>query len=300
MGRTRVTLADVAAASGVSVTTASLVLTGRARELRISEDGRAPGPFDGAGAGLPARHPGGGPASGTFADDRVRVGHRHLVGIRGRAGQGRGGRRVPAWVHALRRRRRAGIPRSSGRWSRRCGPAGGRHCLRRHVHEGGHGAGRPAPRAHRAAQRHGRDSFGHAVGGARRGAGWSFGGTRSRRGGARQRRPPDRGGTGSCTTSRRTASPPWSASRHARGVRGRGRRGGQRTPLSYVDAGVRLRRHQGAAAQPPAQGVGLLQRPPGVRGLPGARRRPGSRRAGRRLRDRVRRPPRRLVDAAAG
>jgi LacI family transcriptional regulator len=32
-----VTLADVAAASGVSVTTASLVLTGRARELRISE-----------------------------------------------------------------------------------------------------------------------------------------------------------------------------------------------------------------------------------------------------------------------
>ncbi|WP_434443253.1 LacI family DNA-binding transcriptional regulator [Lentzea sp. E54] len=37
MGRTRVTLADVAAASGVSVTTASLVLTGRARELRISE-----------------------------------------------------------------------------------------------------------------------------------------------------------------------------------------------------------------------------------------------------------------------
>ncbi|MET9230190.1 LacI family DNA-binding transcriptional regulator [Lentzea sp. NPDC003310] len=31
------TLADVAAASGVSVTTASLVLTGRARELRISE-----------------------------------------------------------------------------------------------------------------------------------------------------------------------------------------------------------------------------------------------------------------------
>ncbi|WP_439657036.1 LacI family DNA-binding transcriptional regulator [Lentzea sp. HUAS TT2] len=38
MRRTRVTLADVAAASGVSVTTASLVLTGRARELRISED----------------------------------------------------------------------------------------------------------------------------------------------------------------------------------------------------------------------------------------------------------------------
>ncbi|GGU54576.1 LacI family DNA-binding transcriptional regulator [Lentzea flava] len=38
MGRTRVTLADVAAASGVSVTTASLVLTGRARELRISAD----------------------------------------------------------------------------------------------------------------------------------------------------------------------------------------------------------------------------------------------------------------------
>ncbi|MDX8032718.1 LacI family DNA-binding transcriptional regulator [Lentzea sp. BCCO 10_0856] len=37
MGRTRVTLADVAAASGVSITTASLVLTGRARELRISE-----------------------------------------------------------------------------------------------------------------------------------------------------------------------------------------------------------------------------------------------------------------------
>jgi len=37
VGRTRVTLADVAAASGVSVTTASLVLTGRARELRISE-----------------------------------------------------------------------------------------------------------------------------------------------------------------------------------------------------------------------------------------------------------------------
>lgn len=37
MGRTRVTLADVAAASGVSVTTASLVLTGRGRELRISE-----------------------------------------------------------------------------------------------------------------------------------------------------------------------------------------------------------------------------------------------------------------------
>lgn len=37
MGRTRVTLADVAAASGVSVTTASLVLAGRARELRISE-----------------------------------------------------------------------------------------------------------------------------------------------------------------------------------------------------------------------------------------------------------------------
>ncbi|SDO34806.1 LacI family DNA-binding transcriptional regulator [Lentzea jiangxiensis] len=37
MGRSRVTLADVAAASGVSVTTASLVLTGRARELRISE-----------------------------------------------------------------------------------------------------------------------------------------------------------------------------------------------------------------------------------------------------------------------
>ncbi|MFD5831214.1 LacI family DNA-binding transcriptional regulator, partial [Lentzea sp. NPDC060358] len=36
-GRSRVTLADVAAASGVSVTTASLVLTGRARELRISE-----------------------------------------------------------------------------------------------------------------------------------------------------------------------------------------------------------------------------------------------------------------------
>jgi LacI family transcriptional regulator len=36
VGRTRVTLADVAAASGVSVTTASLVLTGRARELRIS------------------------------------------------------------------------------------------------------------------------------------------------------------------------------------------------------------------------------------------------------------------------
>ncbi|SER64083.1 LacI family DNA-binding transcriptional regulator [Lentzea albida] len=35
--RTRVTLAHVAAASGVSVTTASLVLTGRARELRISE-----------------------------------------------------------------------------------------------------------------------------------------------------------------------------------------------------------------------------------------------------------------------
>jgi LacI family transcriptional regulator len=33
-----VTLADVAAASGVSVTTASLVLTGRARELRISAD----------------------------------------------------------------------------------------------------------------------------------------------------------------------------------------------------------------------------------------------------------------------
>ncbi|MDT7788017.1 MAG: LacI family transcriptional regulator [Pseudonocardiales bacterium] len=38
MGRTRVTLADVAAASGVSVTTASLVLTGRARELRISAE----------------------------------------------------------------------------------------------------------------------------------------------------------------------------------------------------------------------------------------------------------------------
>jgi LacI family transcriptional regulator len=38
VGRTRVTLADVAAASGVSVTTASLVLTGRARELRISAD----------------------------------------------------------------------------------------------------------------------------------------------------------------------------------------------------------------------------------------------------------------------
>ena len=38
MGRTRVTLADVAAASGVSVTTVSLVLTGRARELRISEE----------------------------------------------------------------------------------------------------------------------------------------------------------------------------------------------------------------------------------------------------------------------
>jgi len=37
VGRSRVTLADVAAASGVSVTTASLVLTGRARELRISE-----------------------------------------------------------------------------------------------------------------------------------------------------------------------------------------------------------------------------------------------------------------------
>lgn len=36
MGRARVTLADVAAASGVSITTASLVLTGRARELRIS------------------------------------------------------------------------------------------------------------------------------------------------------------------------------------------------------------------------------------------------------------------------
>lgn len=36
--RTRVTLADVAAASGVSVTTASLVLTGRARELRISAE----------------------------------------------------------------------------------------------------------------------------------------------------------------------------------------------------------------------------------------------------------------------
>lgn len=35
--RTRVTLAHVAAACGVSVTTASLVLTGRARELRISE-----------------------------------------------------------------------------------------------------------------------------------------------------------------------------------------------------------------------------------------------------------------------
>ena len=38
MRRTRVTLADVAAASGVSVTTASLVLTGRARELRISAE----------------------------------------------------------------------------------------------------------------------------------------------------------------------------------------------------------------------------------------------------------------------
>lgn len=38
MGRTRVTLADVAAASGVSITTASLVLTGRARELRISTE----------------------------------------------------------------------------------------------------------------------------------------------------------------------------------------------------------------------------------------------------------------------
>lgn len=38
MGRTRVTLADIAAASGVSVTTASLVLTGRARELRISAE----------------------------------------------------------------------------------------------------------------------------------------------------------------------------------------------------------------------------------------------------------------------
>lgn len=38
MGRTRVTLADVAAASGVSITTASLVLTGRARELRISAE----------------------------------------------------------------------------------------------------------------------------------------------------------------------------------------------------------------------------------------------------------------------
>ncbi|MFD9700291.1 LacI family DNA-binding transcriptional regulator [Lentzea sp. NPDC059081] len=36
VGRSRVTLADVAAASGVSVTTASLVLTGRGRELRIS------------------------------------------------------------------------------------------------------------------------------------------------------------------------------------------------------------------------------------------------------------------------
>jgi len=38
VGRTRVTLADVAAASGVSITTASLVLTGRARELRISTE----------------------------------------------------------------------------------------------------------------------------------------------------------------------------------------------------------------------------------------------------------------------
>lgn len=38
MRRTRVTLADVAAESGVSVTTASLVLSGRARELRISAD----------------------------------------------------------------------------------------------------------------------------------------------------------------------------------------------------------------------------------------------------------------------
>lgn len=38
MRRARVTLADVAAASGVSVTTASLVLTGRARELRISAE----------------------------------------------------------------------------------------------------------------------------------------------------------------------------------------------------------------------------------------------------------------------
>ncbi|MGM1064806.1 LacI family DNA-binding transcriptional regulator [Saccharothrix sp. Mg75] len=38
MGRRRVTLADVAAASGVSSTTASLILSGRARELRISEE----------------------------------------------------------------------------------------------------------------------------------------------------------------------------------------------------------------------------------------------------------------------
>lgn len=37
MGRTRVTLADVARAAGVSSTTASLVLSGRGRELRISE-----------------------------------------------------------------------------------------------------------------------------------------------------------------------------------------------------------------------------------------------------------------------
>ena len=36
--RQRVTLADVAKASGVSPTTASLVLTGRGRDLRISHD----------------------------------------------------------------------------------------------------------------------------------------------------------------------------------------------------------------------------------------------------------------------
>lgn len=38
MGRRRVTLADVAKATGVSTTTVSLVLTGRGRELRISEE----------------------------------------------------------------------------------------------------------------------------------------------------------------------------------------------------------------------------------------------------------------------
>ncbi|MGW4109889.1 LacI family DNA-binding transcriptional regulator [Actinosynnema sp. NPDC004786] len=38
MGRRRVTLADVAAATGVSTTTVSLVLAGRGRDLRISEE----------------------------------------------------------------------------------------------------------------------------------------------------------------------------------------------------------------------------------------------------------------------